>query len=64
MADRMPSEPPTGSIGMRTLAEIRDDVLREWTNEKRQEMETAQMTALLDRYDVRIDAGHANGAAP
>jgi hypothetical protein len=46
------------------LAEIRDDVLREWSNAKRQDLEAARLADLLGRYDVRIDAGPARGATP
>ena len=46
------------------LAEIRDDVLREWSNAKRQDLEAARLADLLGRYDVRIDDGAAKGATP
>jgi parvulin-like peptidyl-prolyl isomerase len=46
------------------LAEIRDDVLREWSNAKRQDLEAARLADLLGRYDVRIDDGWAKGASP
>jgi hypothetical protein len=46
------------------LAEIRDVVLREWSNAKRQDLEAARLAELLGRYDVRIDAGPAKGATP
>lgn len=46
------------------LAEIRDEVLREWSNAKRQDLEAARLAELLGRYDVRIDDGPANGATP
>lgn len=37
------------------LSDVRDSVLREWSNAKRLEMEATRMTELLGRYDVRID---------
>jgi len=46
------------------LAEIRDVVLREWSNAKRQDLEAARLADLLGRYDVRIDAGPIRGATP
>jgi hypothetical protein len=46
------------------LAEIRDVVLREWSNAKRQDLEAARLADLLGRYDVRIDAGPTRGATP
>lgn len=46
------------------LSEVRDIVLREWSNAKRQELEAARMDALLGRYEVRIDAAPAQVAAP
>lgn len=46
------------------LAEIRDVVLREWSNAKRQDLEAARLADLLGRYDVRIDAGPTTGATP
>ena len=46
------------------LAEIRDAVLREWSNAKRQDLEAARLAELLGRYDVRIDDSPANGATP
>lgn len=46
------------------LAEIRDAVLREWSNAKRQDLEAARLAELLGRYDVRIDDGWAKGASP
>jgi hypothetical protein len=46
------------------LAEIRDEVLREWSNAKRQDLEAARLAELLGRYEVRIDDGPAKGATP
>jgi hypothetical protein len=46
------------------LVEIRDAVLREWNNAKRQDLEAARLAELLGRYDVRIDDGSAKGASP
>ena len=46
------------------LAEIRDAVLREWSNAKRQDLEAARLAELLGRYEVRIDDGSAKGASP
>ncbi len=46
------------------LADIRDTVLREWSNAKRQELEAARMDEMLGRYDVRIDAASAEVSAP
>jgi len=38
------------------LSDVRDNVLREWSNAKRLEVEAARMTELLGRYEVKIDA--------
>lgn len=38
------------------LSDIRDTVLRDWTNTKRLEVEATRMTELLGRYEIRIDA--------
>jgi hypothetical protein len=46
------------------LPEIREAVLREWSNAKRQDLEAARLAELLGRYDVRIDDGSTKGAAP
>ena len=46
------------------LAEIRDEVLREWSNAKRQDLEAARLADLLGRYEVRIDDGSTKGATP
>lgn len=46
------------------LAEIRDEVLREWINAKRQELEAARLAELLGRYEVRIEAAPAIGTLP
>jgi hypothetical protein len=37
------------------LPDIRDTVLREWSNAKRLEVEAARMNELLGRYEIRID---------
>lgn len=43
-----------------TLAEARDAVLREWTNERRQRMEDQRLAARLQRYKVRIEMPQPN----
>ena len=44
---------------MPALAEVRDDVLREWTNDRRQDAEKHGIETLLQRYDVEIQ--HSSG---
>ncbi|RDJ27249.1 peptidyl-prolyl cis-trans isomerase [Bosea caraganae] len=46
-----------------TLVEVRDSVAQEWTNERRQQAEEAQLAGLLKRYRVRIET-QADNAAP
>ena len=46
------------------LAEVRDDVAREWSAEKRREVKEDQFQALLQRYKVTIEQSTANGEAP
>jgi PPIC-type PPIASE domain len=46
------------------LVEIRDAVLREWSNAKRQDLEAARLAELLGRYDIKIDDGSAKEASP
>ncbi len=40
-----------------TLAEVRDAVAREWTNDKRKALADARFAKLLKRYEVTIEAG-------
>jgi hypothetical protein len=46
------------------LSDVRDLVIREWSNEKRKELENDQLTALLKRYEVTVEAVPAAGAGP
>jgi parvulin-like peptidyl-prolyl isomerase len=39
-----------------TLGEVRDIVVREWSNEKRKAIEEARFNQLLQRYQVRIES--------
>ncbi len=51
MAGRMPA-----------LGEVRDAVLREWSNAKRKEMEDSRFNELLKRYEVTIESPSGAGA--
>ena len=46
------------------LSQVRDAVLREWTNAKRQELEAARVAALQARYRVSIEAVPQPETAP
>jgi hypothetical protein len=46
------------------LGEVRDAVMREWTNNKRNELESEHLTALLKRYEVTVESVPAEGAKP
>jgi PPIC-type PPIASE domain len=44
------------------LGEVRDAVLREWTNEKRKQLESERLAGLLQRYEVTAEGVAAAGA--
>jgi hypothetical protein len=46
------------------LAEVRDAVLREWSNTRRLEMEGARLADMLRRYEVAIEAAPAQETTP
>jgi len=46
------------------LGDVRDAVIREWTNDKRKALESDQLTALLKRYEVTVETVPAAGARP
>jgi hypothetical protein len=46
------------------LSDVRDAVVREWTNEKRKELENDRLATLLKRYEVIVEAVPAPGARP
>ena len=46
------------------LGEVRDAVMREWTNDKRNELENEHLTALLKRYEVTVESVPAEGTKP
>lgn len=46
------------------LADIRDEVVREWENAKRTELEQQRFGALLARYEVSVEASTAVGGNP
>jgi len=46
------------------LGEVRDAVIREWTNDKRKELENARLTALLKRYEVTVETVPAEASKP
>ena len=46
------------------LVEVRDAVLREWSNEKRKELADTQINALLKRYNVTIESRSPAGTDP
>jgi PPIC-type PPIASE domain len=46
------------------LGDVRDAVIREWTNDKRKALESDQLTALLKRYEVTVETVPAAGAMP
>jgi hypothetical protein len=46
------------------LSDVRDAVIREWSNEKRKELENDQLAALLKRYEVTVETLPAAGARP
>jgi hypothetical protein len=46
------------------LGDVRDAVIREWSNDKRKELENDQLTALLKRYEVTVETVPAAGAGP
>jgi hypothetical protein len=45
-----------------TLGEVRDAVIREWSNDKRQQLESERLAALLNRYEVTVEGVPAAGA--
>ena len=46
-----------------TLGEVRDAVLREWSNDKRKELEDSRFNELLKRYEVTIESPSGAQAA-
>ena len=46
------------------LSDVRDAVIREWTNDKRKTLENDQLAALLKRYGVTVESVSAAGARP
>jgi parvulin-like peptidyl-prolyl isomerase len=46
------------------LGEVREAVMREWTNAKRNELENEHLTALSKRYEVIVESVPAEGARP
>jgi hypothetical protein len=46
------------------LSEVRDAVIREWTNDKRKELENDRLVALLKRYEVTVESVPAEGTKP
>ena len=46
------------------LTEVRDVVLREWSNHKRKQLEAERLAALLSRYEVTVEGVPAAGAKP
>jgi hypothetical protein len=57
ITERMPGRMPA-------LHEVRDAVLREWTNDRRQRAEDTRLEELLQRYDVTIDTPAVTGGKP
>jgi len=47
-----------------TLGEVRDAVMREWSNDKRKELENDRLAALLKRYEVIVESVPAAGTKP
>ena len=47
-----------------TLGEVRDAVIREWSNDKRKEFENDRLAALLKRYEVTVETVPAEGTKP
>jgi hypothetical protein len=46
------------------LSDVHDAVIREWTNDKRKQLEKDQLAALLKRYEVTVESVPAAGAKP
>lgn len=46
------------------LGEVRDAVFREWTNDKRKQLENDRLTALLKRYEVTVETESSARAKP
>jgi hypothetical protein len=46
------------------LGEVRDAVIREWTNDKRKELENDRLAALLKRYEVTVESVPAESTKP
>jgi PPIC-type PPIASE domain len=44
------------------LDEVRDSVMREWSNDKRKQLETERLAALLRRYEVTVEGWPDAGA--
>jgi parvulin-like peptidyl-prolyl isomerase len=44
------------------LGEVRDAVMREWSNDKRKQLESERLAALLKRYEVTVEGVPAAGA--
>jgi PPIC-type PPIASE domain len=44
------------------LGDVRDAVIREWSNDKRQQLESERFAALLKRYEVTVEGVPAAGA--
>jgi hypothetical protein len=50
--------------GVPALGEVRDAVMREWSNDKRKELENGRLAALLKRYEVTLESVSAEGGKP
>jgi hypothetical protein len=46
------------------LGEVRDAVMREWSNAKRKELEDGRLAALLKRYEVTLESVSETGGKP
>jgi hypothetical protein len=46
------------------LSEVREAVIREWTNDKRKELANDRLVALLKRYEVSVESVLAEGSKP
>jgi parvulin-like peptidyl-prolyl cis-trans isomerase-like protein len=46
------------------LGEVREAVLREWSNDRRKALESDRLAALLRRYEVSVESPPAPGARP
>jgi hypothetical protein len=46
------------------LSDVRDAIVRDWTNDKRKELENDRLAALLKRYEVTVESIPTTGAKP